>query len=118
MELIDFGMLGLVSGAFSLVFSLICAYGTLYLRDRRVSVLERDVESLIMRRNNELSQESRVKRGEQKAKEDEVIDAALGAIISKVMIEGKKFEDLKSDPSMAQHAQAIPLIIKRYAKEV
>lgn len=68
MELMDFAVLGMVSAGFSLVFSAICGYVTVWLRDYRVSKLEKAVESLTMARNNDKAQEAREVRAMEKTK--------------------------------------------------
>ncbi len=68
LELMDFVTLGVISGGFSLVFAAIFAYGTVLLRDYRVSKVEREVTSLIMARHNDEAQNARAVRGMEKTK--------------------------------------------------
>ncbi len=68
MELMDFAVLSLVAAGFSLIFSALFGYVTVWLRDYRVARLEKGVESLIMARNNDKAQEAREIRGMEKTK--------------------------------------------------
>lgn len=67
MELMDFAVLGIVSAGFSLVFSALCGYVTVWLRDYRVARLEAQVQSLTMARNNDMAQNKRAQMNEEEA---------------------------------------------------